>query len=270
MFNKNNPEPGIYNISIEEYHSSAGISSSQLRTLNISPYHFWYKYLNPDYVEPVDSEALIFGSAFHTYVLENHLFFEEYYVAPVMRRGTKAYDALLCEVQAEGKVLLFDTVYERIKAMGDSMRKNDQVYPLLQDITVEQSIYWNDPTTGLLCKCRPDAISPVTIIDLKTTKDAEYYKFRSDSWKKGYHIQSGMIHEAFKHVLNMPANTFTLIAHEKVPPFINVPYPMAAELLQKGIDEFHRLLGKLKECQDTGLWPAYEAAELTFPAYLKL
>ena len=62
-------EPGIHTISNDAYHNGPGISRSGLMEFKRSPYHYWYKYLNPYYVEDSATPAQIFGNALHEFIL---------------------------------------------------------------------------------------------------------------------------------------------------------------------------------------------------------
>ncbi len=270
MFDKDNPKPGAYNISNEDYHSSSGVSRSQLMRLKISPLHFWYFNLNPMAIEKADTKALIFGSAFHTYILEPDDFDARYLVATKPSgTGMKAEKARILK-EAGNKIVLWGDEYDNLVLMGDAIRANPQMKPLLeQKLLVEQAIYWNEPETGLLVKCKPDGIGENMVIDVKTTKDASFYKFRSDAYLKGYHIQAAMIKEAMKIVFDIDLSVFMLLAHEKVPPFVNVPYPLADEFLERGMNDYKELMRKLAECTEKNQWPGYEPDLLTLPNYAK-
>lgn len=42
-------KPGLYALPIEDYHRDPALSRSGLMEFKRSPYHYWYKYINPDY-----------------------------------------------------------------------------------------------------------------------------------------------------------------------------------------------------------------------------
>ena len=68
----------IKKLSNSEYHRRCSVSKSHLDKVNQSPLHFWHHYLDPDRPEPERTKAMILGSAFHTKILEPHLFDKEY------------------------------------------------------------------------------------------------------------------------------------------------------------------------------------------------
>jgi hypothetical protein len=83
---KNN-KPGIYDLCIEDYHHGPGISRSGLIELKRSPYHYWYRYLNPDYKPETATLAQILGNALHTLILEPNEFEKRYFVMPELNKN---------------------------------------------------------------------------------------------------------------------------------------------------------------------------------------
>jgi len=80
---------GVHDISNEDYHSSKGISRSQLMLLNQSPYHFWYKIFSGKYVKENATPAMNIGQIFHVLLLEPDKFDSEFVVMPQLDRRTK-------------------------------------------------------------------------------------------------------------------------------------------------------------------------------------
>ena len=87
---------------------------------------------------------------------------------------------------------------------------------LLTGGEAEQSCFWRDEETDLLCRARADykKVTPggsTILIDLKTCLSAEPGKFVKQICNMGYPIQSSMYTEGFK------AQAFAFIAVEKGP-----------------------------------------------------
>lgn len=243
--NTNDINPGVYDISNDAYHNGPGISRSALMEFRKSPYHYWYKYLNADYKPKPETSALLFGTAFHTLVLEPDKF------------------------EGYGNVL---TAYRRklfadLEPMAESLRKNKLAMQLIANAQIEQSLYWNDPDTGILCKCRPDILRPSLVADLKTTRDGSAWSFSKAIYDSGYHIQAAMIQEALLHIKKVKVNDFFFIVIEKSEPFITVVYQLDKKSIDKGRDEFKSLLQAYKQCLETDNWPSYEAQEISLPRY---
>lgn len=103
-----------------EYREHEGISRSELFTIySKTPFH--YKYETENKAEP--SNAMIFGSAAHKFILEHDDFFKEYAVAPIVDRRTKEgkeiYNKFITE--SEGKVVLNADDYQKIQDMAKAI-----------------------------------------------------------------------------------------------------------------------------------------------------
>ena len=263
--------PGIHDITNEEYHCSEGISRSQLMRLKQSPCHFWYENINPLYVKPKPTDAMIVGSATHTAILEPQEFLKRYYrLGKIDRRTTKGKElyAKALEENAD-KEIITDEQYQEIQAMHHAVLCHPEALRLVLSGRVEKSIFWEDPDTGILCKVRPDIWHDNMIVDLKTSNNAAFKPFQNSAYSLGYHLQAAMIHEAFKHQLQIDMQDFIFLVIEKQPPYAIALYPLDESALELGISEFKQLLDKLKHCQDTEIWPSYETRLLTMPNYTK-
>src|SRR5215813_11398325 len=93
------PATGCYpNITNEEYHADkAYLSRSALMDFDKSPYTYWAKHLNPDRPKKDATPAMELGTAFHTLILEPHLFQKNYFIMPekvlLKNVGKEAYEA---------------------------------------------------------------------------------------------------------------------------------------------------------------------------------
>lgn len=264
-------EPGIYEISSERYHASAGLSRSVLWTFKTLPYNYWYKYLSGQYEESADTEALLIGKLVHTLVLEPHLFDEQYYVLPKINRTTKAGKTMFEEIllTQKGKTLIKKEQYDLAVSMKESVYNHELAPLLLDDAVKEKSLYWKDSRTGLLCKARPDIWNNAGMGDLKTVQDASFRSFQSTAYKEGYFLQAAMIFEASK-ALGIACEEFFFLCVEKKKPYLVSVYRLDNEALQYGISLFHSLLGRFLECQKANKWPGYGIQTLYAPSYANL
>jgi exodeoxyribonuclease VIII len=262
---------GVFSITNDDYHSSPGVSRSMLMLMEQSPLHYWHQYINPDFIKPEPTEPMVFGSAVHTAVLEPHQFHDQYYALDKIDRRTTAGKAQYAKAMAEsaGKQLLSCEQYDAIKQINTTIHNNAEARQLIDYGKIERSIYWQDPDTGLLCKCRPDIWHDDMIIDLKTAKDATFRAFRNETFSRGYHIQAGMIQEALRHACNKEMYNFVYLTIEKTPPYAIAIFILDEEVIEHGVQEFKRLLQRLKHCKDANIWPSYETRTLTLPGYFK-
>jgi len=264
--------PGIYDLTNDEYHESAGISRSGIMEFKRSPKHYWYKYLNADYLKKESSKEMIFGSALHCYILEPERFDNEYYITQNWDRRTKEgksnYAKML--IESAGSILISGDDFDLIQQMAGSIKDDSQAIELITDAQYEKSIYWIDPETQLLCKVRPDILHSNFIVDLKTTKDASYSAFQRDFYYYGYALQIAMMYEASKHALNVPITNFIDLAIEKTEPYLHAIYPIDEVTIDHGRNEFHFYLKQMKECFEKNEWPGYKLQTLSLPNYAKI
>lgn len=135
--------PGIYDISNETYHQGHGISRSALMEFKRSPYHYWYKYLNPYYVPESATPAQIFGNALHTFILEPKEFEKQFFTLDKFDKRTKAGAERWKQIQAEQgiKTFLKEAQYQELQQMAESLQKNKLALQLIENAQIEQYQY---------------------------------------------------------------------------------------------------------------------------------
>ena len=286
---------GCHSISNEAYHSSAGISRSGIVEFKKSAKHFWYKYLNENYVSPPSSPEMEFGTAFHAYVLEPEKFDLEYIVkqdkreklpeVPLLKDvGREEYDKAKLAYETErlrrkhednafynaafGKKQIAQSDLDTIKLMANAIAENPQTDGLITGAQYEQSLYWRDEETGLLCKCRPDILHPHFVVDLKTARDASPRAFQREFYERGYHIQLAFIHMGIKAIYGKHITDFIDLAVEKEAPYCTAIYPIDQTALEYGIGEVRHYLTAIKECYETNQWRSYQSQTITLPSWV--
>lgn len=289
-------QPGVYTISNEEYHAAPGISRSAIMEFKKTPAHYWHKYVNPEYVKPNQTESMLLGDAFHVVLLEPEKFEEKFIVKerhdlligklPLLRDvGREAYDEAKKKQEATraekerlerefeersiDKFVIDEDDYKKILTMKQKVLSESTTREIVTGARVEQSIFWIDPETQMLCKCRPDIWHENFIVDLKTTEDASESEFRRSIDKYGYHIQLGMIQEGLKHQLNIDMRNFLFLAQEKKEPNLNAVYQLDEESIAIGVQEFKEKLWEIKECHQNNYFPGYQTKMISLPAWRK-
>lgn len=272
---------GIYkDLNIEDYHGDVdSISRSSVMELKKSPWHYWNAYLNPNKPKKEPSDAMNFGSAFHTLVLEPDLFDKQFIVAPerlllkeVGRDRYQQYKSELEEAEAalSGKILLTTKQHDTLNRMRESVLKHEQASLILKDAEVEQSLFWLDEHTGIKCKIRPDIWQASIIADLKTTDDASESSFQRAMVDYGYHVQAAMIREGVREVIGYDIKNIVFIAVEKKFPYSTVTYIIDDIALEYGLVEFKNQLLKLKSCRESNIWESYENKVISLPNWALL
>lgn len=258
---------GIYDISNEEYHAADAVSRSKLMLLEKSPAHLYYELFGKS-DKNKSTKAMNFGSAFHTLLLEPHLFEKEFFIIPHIDRRTKdgkeKYNALLSDNAL--KMPLTEEEAEKLDGMIKSIQSSNIACIMLEKCEAEKSIFWTDEDTGIQFKCRPDAWSQDLIIDIKTTQDASYNSFVFSARKYGYYLQAAMIYEACKKI-GKPITKFVIIAGEKDAPYAHAIYCMSEDSIEYGMRLFNKYKIKLARCLEKNEWPMYEVKELEVPSW---
>jgi len=239
------------NISNADYHADPAISASQLKEISRSPYHYWSRYLDPDRSPTIATSAMKLGSLTHCCVLEPDQVSARYGITP--DRRSNAGKALAAEMEASGIEAVTAQEMEQALAMAASVRSNSTAALLLSDGAAEQSFWWDDVSTGLKCKCRPDWLSAdgATIVDLKTCQDASPTGFAKAVANFGYQIQ------AAHYLAGTLATRFVFVAVEKTAPYAIGVYELNTEALIHGSIARHNALQIIQDCKAVNSWPGY-------------
>lgn len=264
-------QPGYYrNITNRDYHGGPGVSKSTLDLVHTAPALVqWSK------SAPRDDQAVAavdIGDAFHALVTEPERFKRDFVIAPEFNLRTNAgkagYAAFLEEANA--RPVLRGEHLRQLRLMRESTFAHPWARLLLEEPgDVEPSIYWTDPDTGLLCRCRPDKLLSRRriILDIKTTADMDRFHWSIEDYR--YHVQDAFYTEGIERHFGerysfiflvvstsldagrYPVRVFTLLDEDKA----------------AGRDEFRVDLNTYAECERRGVWPGIEP--ITRPARAK-
>ena len=266
-------EPGIYyGISNENYHAGPGVSKSQLDDIADTPALYLWRKNAP--VDTTKTKTLDLGTAFHCRVLEPEEFSNRFIVAPEFNRRTNAgkeeEKAFLMKCASTGKTVITAEESRKIELMYQSV----MALPLGQWLVesaghAESSIYWEDPETGILCRCRPDKIIPEFhwIMDVKTTADIQ--RFKTAYYDYRYHVQDAFYSDGYEAQFGVQPTFVFLVASTTIecgryPVEI---FMMGEEAKLAGQLEYHRNLRTLADCLNTDEWPAIKT--LSLPRWAK-
>lgn len=288
-------QDGVYDISNEAYHSSLGLSRSALMEFKKSPYHYWYKYINPERTPGYTSPAMKLGELVHCLVLEGDLFDNRYAIKPLINQlpkvellkdvGREEYErqkeirelaqinneVLISEfsIESSGKEIITHDMYEEAKKYADSVLKDKVAKELFTGVDVEKSIYFTHKGTGLQCKVRPDAWIGDVVTDLKTCKDASFEAFQRAAVTSGYFIQAAMIKQALDS-LGISLRKFIFYCVEKCELAPCTYYELDMDSLERGEYEFNNLMQGIAYCMEKNRWGSYLPQTLTYPSWAKI
>lgn len=251
------------------YHQDEGISSSALKKLLKSAAHY-QAYLNED---KETSKEMTLGSLVHTLILEPDKLEEQYFVGEFNVRRGKDYEAAL--KLAGDRTVVTQEEFEKAEQIVEAFRAQAIDHPLLNgkeakllDGEKEHSYYWEDPKTAILCKCRPDNLTPDgMVIDIKTTRDAGLDSFQKTVTMFGYHLSAAFYLRGIEAVTGVRPKGFTIIAIETEAPYAFQVFQFGEQALRIGTEEFEKALEVYAEAVSTDLWPAYgtKVVELELP-----
>lgn len=252
---------GIY-ISNREYRNANGVSSTDLKKIAKSPAHYRYWKDHPQ----EDTPSLLFGRAAHKYMLEKERFFEEFAIAPLVDRRTKAgkEEWALFEADNRDKDIISPDDFERILEMHEELYSTPFVEKLLSG-KKELSFFCEDEKTGFVMKCRPDCLTEVgevnVLIDYKTTDDADSDSFMKQAIKLMYDLQTAYYADVL-HKNTGKEYTVVFIAQEKKPPYCVNILEANKYFIRSGRDMYRTMLDRYAECELTGNWYGYTNGQI--------
>lgn len=139
----------------------------------------------------------------------------------------------------------------------------------------EQSVYWRDPATGLLCRCRPDFWRrDGIVVDLKTCDDASLDGFMRSIAKWRYHVQHPFYLDGIGLMQSQHQTPLPDFAHARPKAFVFLAvergarvvdgvalgvgvYMLDSESVELGRQEYQRNLKSIAECHKAEKWPGY-------------
>jgi len=256
--NRDGTLPGIYpDVPNSVYHNPKcpGISKSRLDKVAQSIGHY---YLSLEEKEDSSNEDLLLGSAYHDSILLPEYFDSTYVAHEFDNKMTSANCNLKRTESTEknpGKIPIDLEIMERVLKMREVTLNHPIASKLIGGATYEQSAWWVDQETGVLCKCRPDIlrVDDTCIVDLKTTAYASYLKFRRSVVDYNYDKQAAFYLDGLSEVFKQKFKFFAFIAVEKVEPFGVAIYNTTEEMLNTGRSLYKRDLLTYKQAIENGL-----------------
>jgi hypothetical protein len=256
------------NVPYDTYSTLPGLSASAIKVMKQSPLKYQYALTHPTPTTP----ALILGHAVHTAVLEPHKFAVEYAVWEEGRRAGKKWESFCAEADASGLTVIKQDEFETAMAMRDSVRGFGLAMHWLARGTKEVTMQWTDPALKRAFKARADWVTEIDgvpwVVDLKSTRDCNPFRFGSQSYQLGYHMQFALYADGYYYMTGKLPK-FAVIAVESKPPYEPAVYTVPNDVLSQGREDYALLVQKITECEKSGKWPpAQEAAnDLTLPTY---
>lgn len=244
-----------------DYHADPAVSASHLHAAAASPYHYWKRFIDPQRQPVEPTAAMRLGSLVHCAVLEPDELRKRYGVCGP--RNTKAGKEQAAEMAASGIEAVTEADMALAQAMCAAVREHPAAALLLASGKAEQSFWWDDITSGLRCKCRPDWYSGTTIVDLKTTTDASPAGFAKSVANFRYHVQAN------HYLAGTFAERFIFIAVEKTYPYAVGVYELDADAMAHGAELRRQNMQTIADCWAINEWPGYSTGieSLSLPTW---
>ncbi|WP_412078984.1 PD-(D/E)XK nuclease-like domain-containing protein [Streptomyces xanthophaeus] len=262
--------PGVYDMTAEEYHADKAVpggslSSSGARRLLPPGCPALYRW-EQDHPQPA-KKTFDFGHAAHKEVLGEG---PELVVVKGDLWNTAKIKARVAEIRAAGGIPLKQAEFDQVQAMATAIRQHPVAGPLFAPGSgmAEESIFWQDPATGVWLRCRPDWRRPGVIVDYKTTTDAAPSAVAKTVDTYGYHQQDPFYVEGAQAV-DLGDHRFVFVFQAKSPPYPVTVVELDDEARRIGAAKNRRAIEIYAECRSTGRWPDWHG-DLTEIPYLSL
>lgn len=252
-------QPGYYtDIPNADYHVGPGVSKSILDYVAVAPALAEW---NRDCPRDDDSDSpASFGTLFHTFLLEPDRFSRECVTEPKLDRRTNVGKAAAETFYAEhaGKQIISAEDMRKLEFMRGSVMAHPQARFLVEaQGDVEASIYWNDESTGELCRMRMDKHlrEHVIIVDVKTVDRLERFQRAIEDYR--YFVQDGTYSIGYEsHFGETPGFLFLVVQTTKeLGRYPCMIYELTPEDKASGRAEFRKALDTYHACKEAKEFP---------------
>lgn len=275
-------QPGIHDVSNDDYHRGPGISKSGLWKLwNNTPAHYFASRMGET---DESSAAKDFGSAAHAAVLEPEVFESRYYQGPDARGNSNIWKDAAAYAAQHGLTILKPADYEAVLRLRDKAAAHPILRTLTTGAVVEKAAYWIDEETGELCRCKPDIYAPKAglIGDIKTTTNAAQDKWIRRVMDFGYHVQEPFYTDGWQAAGGGGVEGFVFVVIESEAPHLFAVYELDPDSVEEGRRTYRAALNLYAECMKkqralneesadavAKCWPGYseKVTELRLPKW---
>jgi hypothetical protein len=258
-----------------EYDAIDALNITKLKEMKRSPLHFRAMIENPKVSAP-----LTLGIATHVAVLEPERYGTEFTTwdrltdggnsAP--RRG-QYWDAFVAT--AGKKTILTPDQNTLANAIAAAVRFNPTANRYLETGDPEVSLEWTLPAElgARRAKGRVDWFTVVDgrpcLVGLKTSRDCRHFQFSRQAANLGYHLAWAYYVDGYKAIKGIEPRCVEIVVESAAPHAVKV-YNIPNELILQGRDEYWECVKQLRDCEQSGEWPAPggDAEEdLTLPSW---
>jgi hypothetical protein len=255
-------ELGIYKgMSYEQYAAIDAVSSMYIRNYGC-PLRLNHRIHNP--IRP--TEAMEFGRAWHTALLEPQKLDEFFFIFEDYPRNTRegkdrwANDSL----RAAGRTVIRG---QEMCIMASIMHDFKPFADILHGADTEVVLVWE--RDDILCKARLDLWHPElgVLADLKSCQDVSDDAFAREVRTRQYHLQMEWYRQGLE-ALGEQVSCIWFFAQEKEAPYICRKFVLASDVWPRSKKVVDRNFELYSRCRATDTWPGYdEPATLALPPW---
>lgn len=258
----------IHHLDIEAYHSCPGISKSGLDDMD-PPARYYALHLDPNRPERVQTPGQRVGQLAHCAILEPEEFAKRYAVGPDCSRANKAWKEWEASL-APGVEAIKPDEASVAWAQRESVLKLPGMAEILGAGKAEVSAFWEDPYTGVLCRCRPDfAATCGVLLDVKTVGNSSPSDFRLQAARMRYNVQDAFYTEGYGLASGAAPDRFFFLTVETAYPFLAAIHEFLPESKAAGAEKARAALTTYAKCLAENTWPNYgtEIHQIQLPAW---
>lgn len=174
-------------------------------------------------------------------------------------RNTDMWKEAEQEARDAGLVPIHVDDLAKAEAMAEAVRNDEHAGPLFADGTAEQSMYAEDPQTGVMLRGRTDWFEPNgDIDDVKTTAlSANPEELRRQFYKLSYYMQAAWYMDLAITLGLSEDPQFRFVVVEKEPPHLVSVLRYKPEAIEEGRRQNRRAIDLYAQCLDSEQWPSY-------------
>jgi hypothetical protein len=255
----------VENLDEVAYHSHSSVSSTQARLLLNTPAHYHYALTHP---QPY-KKAYDLGTLVHAKVLGVGAGIAIVPTAILASNGatsTTAAKAFIAEARDAGLIPVKQSVADEVAAMTESVLAKPDAREVLEHAVGREVSLFAD-VDGVPTRARFDIYGGGMAADLKTARDASPKGFNRAVADHGYHIQDRWYADAHEAITGTELESFKFLVVENVAPYLVGVYDLDWMWEDIAKEQTKRARELYLECTATGVWPGYESATLTPPAW---
>lgn len=250
-----------YNQPFKEYHSQKEyVSASELKLFMDCPENYFAKVTSNEQEE--ETEALIFGSALHCYILEREKFDKEFFVLDTDKRpvpqstfAKKENSEWLTKIKHEnaGKTIISKEQLDKIKKITQNANRDKYINLLLSNGISESSYYGVHEKTDVKIRGRVDRVPNfgASVVDLKSCNDSSIKAFTNQIISYKYFIQVP------QYLYLTGKSEFVFIALEKDNNYIPQAYRLDEDFILWAYSQWEMYLTLFAWCKKNNLWVDY-------------